>query len=136
MQHFHSNRVLPSLSKFRLLPVVLLLSAALVLAGCATGGQPGPGALADQIKPGMTKAQVVSIAGEPSSRMTGMSPGFGLLYGGAANNIHEVWSYSDMGLNLIPFVGIIRGGRTNTTSVQFNKEGRVVNVSTSSTGMW
>jgi hypothetical protein len=106
---------------FKFIPIALL---ALGLVGCAsTGGAPEK-TISARIKPGMTMAQVVQTAGNPQNRHSGLI--------GPAD---ETWIYSDGAMNLIPIYGLVRGARTNSVQIMF-KNGRVVQIGESSTGMW
>jgi hypothetical protein len=55
-----------------------------------------------------------------------------ILSGGQADTI---WTYHYCALNVIPFVGLARGGRTDSTHVFF-QNGKVTQISQDSTGLW
>lgn len=110
---------------FFLFRISIFLVIAAFLSGCASTGSTSPEALAEQIKRGMTKDQVIAAVGKPQSRQTGLVGGQG----------DEVWLYSDGALNLIPVYGLVRGGRTNMVQVFF-KNGKVVRTGEGTFGLW
>ena len=110
-----------NLRRFKSLPIALLV---LGFAGCASTSRAPEQTPSARIKPGMTKAQVIQAAGKPQNRHSGLI--------GPAD---EAWVYSDGAMNMIPIYGLVRGARTNNVQVMF-KNGRVVQVGESSTGMW
>lgn len=128
MSSEHSNLMITPLIRI----VVVVALAAFV--GCASGGSSEPAQLATKIKKGMTREQVRSIAGNPTSRSTG-----NVLTSHhtqtTSSDLDEVWMYSDGAVNLIPIVGLVRGARTNSVQVGF-QNGRVSQIGESSSGLW
>ncbi|MBN8710300.1 MAG: hypothetical protein BGO12_21425 [Verrucomicrobia bacterium 61-8] len=112
------------MKKFCFHYIILSLVAASLL-GCASTENNSTKPLAERITSGLTREQVLSIAGKPQSRQSGLT-------GGQAD---EVWLYSDGALNLIPVYGLVRGARTNTIQVFF-KGGKVSQVAEGSFGLW
>lgn len=113
-------------SFIRLIAVVALAA----ITGCASTGSSNPTQLADKVKKGMTKEQVTQAVGKPSSRYSGNS-----VAGATHGDADEVWIYSDAGINAIPIVSIVRGGRTNTLQIGF-RNGKVTQISESTYGLW
>lgn len=112
------------------------LVALVAFVGCAST-PPAQG-----IKAGMTKKQVIDIAGKPQSRQTmnGMADSSNALTraaggSGIPKGADEIWSYNNMARNLIPFVGIASGMHMDMVTVYF-RNGKVVSQDTSSNGLW
>jgi hypothetical protein len=85
-----------------------------------------------EIRPGMSKQQVRELWGEPQMHRSG-APGFMQVLGGGQAD--TIWTYHNGALNVIPFVGLARGGRTDSTHVFF-QNGKVTQISQDSTGLW
>lgn len=109
------------------------LVALVAFVGCAST-PPAQG-----IKVGMTKEQVIAIAGKPQSRQTmngGVDSTNALMQlAGVPKGADETWSYNNMARNLIPFVGLASGMHQDMVTIYFRK-GKVISQDTSSTGLW
>lgn len=113
---------------------IALLLTITAFVGCASSTS-DPTQYADKIKKGMTKDQVLQIAGKPNGRYSGDLLRSHHTGSSIVGDSEEVWSYNDGMMNVIPIVGLIRGARTNTLMVGF-RSGRVTQVSQSSMGLW
>ena len=109
------------------------LAAVIAFIGCAST-PPAQG-----VKVGMTKQQVVEIAGKPQSRQT-MASGVDntnalMQMAGVPKGADEMWTYNNMARNLIPLVGIASGMHQDMVTVYF-RNGKVISQGSSSTGLW
>lgn len=113
--------------------VLACLAALIALVGCAST-PPAQG-----IKVGMTKQQVVAVAGNPQGRQTlgviSAADSAELQAAGVPKGIDEVWSYSNNALNLIPIYGLVNGMHSDQVAVYF-KNGKVASQISKSGGLW
>lgn len=117
----------PKIDTFQIMKLIqhlAIIATVTAFAGCASTSDNSEKSLADQIRQGMTKEEVLKVAGKPQNKHSGL-----------VGQADEVWLYSDSAMNLIPVYGLVRGGRINTTNVSF-KKGRVVTVGQGSFGLW
>jgi len=114
---------------------IACLVALVAFVGCAST-PPAQG-----IKVGMTKEQVITIAGKPQSRQTmnGIMADNALTRAAGGSGVpkgaDEMWNYNNMARNLIPFVGLASGMHMDMVTIYF-RNGKVIGQDTSSNGLW
>lgn len=116
-------------------PAAVAIACLVAFVGCATT-PPAQG-----IKNGMTKQEVIAIAGRPQSQQTmnGIMADNALTRAAGGSGVprgaDEMWNYNNMARNLIPFVGLASGMHMDMVTVYF-RNGKVIGQDTSSNGLW